>query len=63
MSMDYNYTAERDRENVYHVLIMCPEAQKIEKEHRRYGEPPASENRSPCTVCLREITAWLESIQ
>jgi len=62
MPMDYCYTTESERPSVYHVIFMCSEAAKIKSEHRKYGKPPASENRQPCQVCLDTIGAWLKSL-
>jgi hypothetical protein len=57
--MDFNYTTEAERRDVYHVLHMCPEARKIQDQHHQYGAPPANEKRKPCIVCLDTINAWL----
>jgi|HubBroStandDraft_4_1064222.scaffolds.fasta_scaffold3183159_1 hypothetical protein len=58
MPLDFNYSTEKDAENVYHVLILCPEAMKIREKHREYGFPPPEEQREPCEACSAEILEW-----
>lgn len=61
--MDFNYTSRFDKypgeRNVYHVLLRCPEAEKIKRKHQVFGRPPASEQRRACEVCVEETRAWL----
>jgi hypothetical protein len=62
MPMDFNYTIEPETPSVYHVLLSCPEAMKIKKEHRKHNKPPASENRRSCQVCLDTVNDWLKTL-
>lgn len=59
MPMDFNYTVEQEQRPVYHILYRCPEADNIHKDNRKYGSPPASDKRVVCSVCLRELNAWI----
>jgi hypothetical protein len=63
MPVDYIYTSGPEEHPTYHVLYRCPEAGKIEREHRMYGPPPAEDGRTLCSVCLAEITDWLRSLR
>jgi hypothetical protein len=63
MPMDFSYTTEPETPSVYHVLFECPEARNIKREHRELREPPASENRQPCQVCLDTIDDWIRDTQ
>lgn len=65
MALDYSYTKNFDEHpterSKYHVLYMCPESRKIKEGNREYGQPPASEQRQPCKVCMTEMREWLDA--
>jgi len=62
MPMDYVYSTEPNASNVFHVFMMCSDAQDIKKKHREYNAPAVSENRGLCQECHREIDALLASL-
>jgi hypothetical protein len=59
--MDYVYSTKPNNRNVFHVFMLCPDAQDIKKKHREYKAAPAEENRDLCDECRREIDELLAS--